>query len=101
MKRALSLYIVTTNNNLNYKTGFGAPPGNPEKESASPETTGFAWVDAVSDNLVTGELAELARRNQVAPATIFGYWYGARDEHGKPGQRADKNERVIYFIHGI
>ncbi|EKM50922.1 uncharacterized protein PHACADRAFT_199762 [Phanerochaete carnosa HHB-10118-sp] len=100
MKRALSLYIVTTNNNLTYTTGFSALPGNPEKESAKPETTGFAWVDAVPDDLVTGELAEFARRNQVAPARIYGYWYGARGEHGKPGQHAGKNERVIYFIHG-
>jgi len=100
MKRTLLLYVIDATNSMTYQTGFGAPPSNPEKDSANSETTGFAWVDAIPENLVTGELGELARRNQVTPARVFGYWYGARDEQGKPGQHAAKGERVLYYIHG-
>ncbi|EKM52329.1 uncharacterized protein PHACADRAFT_260653 [Phanerochaete carnosa HHB-10118-sp] len=100
LKRTISLYVIIVANNLPFQIGFRAPPGDPAKDSVSPETTGFAWVDAVPEQLVTGELAELARQNQVKPARIFGYWYGVRDEHGKPGQHAAKGERVLYYIHG-
>ena len=83
-----------------YDIGLPAREGIPDQDSVNPDATGFAWVNPVSSELVIGELAEYARRNQVEPARVYGYWYGARDESGKHGQHAIKGERVLYHLHG-
>ena len=100
MKRTLGRHVVAAASGMYYDIGFPAAQGSPDKDSASPEATGFEWVDPVPSELVTGELSNYAYRNHVQPARVYGYWYGARDESGKHGQRAIKGERVFYYLHG-
>ena len=100
MMRTLCRYGLNALFGMYYDIGLPAREGDPDQDSINPEATGFAWVDSVSSELVIGELAEYARRNQVEPARVYGYWYGARDESGKHGQHAIKGERVLYFLHG-
>jgi hypothetical protein len=42
----------------------------------------------------------MAKVNGVGPVRRHGYWYGARNEQGKHGQQAGKNERVLLFCYG-
>jgi hypothetical protein len=82
-----------------YQVGF-PPAGNPERDSKNPSESGFVWVDGVPPGLITGEIAEMAKANEVEPMRRYGYWYGARDEQGRHGQRARKGERVLMFSYG-
>lgn len=50
--------------------------------------------------MVVGEIAELARVNNVEPVTVSGYWYGVRDSQGSFDRLAEEGERVLYYIHG-
>lgn len=100
MRRTLMFWVVKASTKMFYSIGFPAPQGNPDVDSAHPEETGFMWVDAVPSSLVTGEIEEMARKNAVSPARVYGYWYGTRDATGKHGQRAGIGERVFYFLHG-
>jgi hypothetical protein len=80
--------------------GFKKPAGDAARDSKDPAKTGFAWVEPVSDELVVGEVREMARRNDVKPERVSGYWYGARNKEGKWDYKAEPGERVLYFIHG-
>lgn len=83
-----------------YNIGFLSPEGDPAKDSIRPEKSGFVWVDPVPEAMIVGEVAELARANNVEPATVSGYWYGARDLQGGFGRPAAEGERVLYYLHG-
>lgn len=74
----------------------------PEKRDADVEAKeyGFVWVDAAPE-YVTGEVKEIAEKNNVSPARTAGFWYGQRGADGKAGQNASINERVIYHFHGM
>ena len=100
MKRALGRHVFAATVAMFYDIGLPPAEGSPDKDSASPGATGFVWVDPVPSELVTGELSSYASRNHVQPARVYGYWYGARDESGKHGQRAIKGERVFYYLRG-
>ncbi|KAJ3560890.1 hypothetical protein NP233_g10542 [Leucocoprinus birnbaumii] len=73
---------------------------SPEKDAAAPEKTGFVWVEAVPDHLVQGDVAAMARVNNVVPVKVWGYWLGKRTADGKYGQKAALSERVLYHLHG-
>jgi hypothetical protein len=60
----------------------------------------FVWVDAISDGVLFGEIAAMAKINNVAPARVYGYWYGQRGADGMPGQQAVAGEKVLYHFHG-
>lgn len=100
MKRTLIRHAAVAAGNITFDIGLPAPKGNPDKDSANAAATGFVWVDPLPSDLVRGELIYYARRNNVEPARIYGYWVGARDESGKHGQHATKGERVLYYLHG-
>ncbi|KAI0820533.1 alpha/beta-hydrolase [Trametes gibbosa] len=99
-KRALLSRVLSGATGIMYSIGLPKPEGNPDKDSLNPDATGFVWVDPVPSELIVGEIAEYARRNEVAPVRVYGYWYGTKDESGKHGQRAAKDERVYYHLHG-
>lgn len=100
MLRSLGFRVVKTALEMYYEIGLPPPHSNPEVDASKPAETGFAWVYPIPSDAIVGEVAEMARVNNVQPARVFGYWYGARDETGKPGQRAAKGERVLYYFHG-
>lgn len=78
----------------------GLPVGSFEKDALSADTLGFVWVDAIDDQLLLGEIAEMAKSNQVVPERRWGYWSGIRGSDGKWGQRATSGEKVLYHCHG-
>src|SRR5882757_4626954 len=72
---------------------------NPEDEIKNAEL-GLVWVEDVPADFIRGDIASIAKANNVAPARIHGYWYGKRDAAGNPGQRASPAEKVLYYFHG-
>ncbi|KAH9846564.1 hypothetical protein C2E23DRAFT_890743 [Lenzites betulinus] len=82
-QRALLSRALSVTTAVMYDIGFPPREGNPDKDSVKQETTGFVWVEAAPSELVVGEIAEYARKNHVAPARVYGYWYGAKDDAGK------------------
>ncbi|KAJ3559353.1 hypothetical protein NP233_g11284 [Leucocoprinus birnbaumii] len=73
---------------------------SPDKDAAAPEKTGFVWVEALPDDLVQGDVAAMAKTNNVRPVQVFGYWLGQRGSDGSHGQQADSTEKVLYHLHG-
>lgn len=70
-----------------------------EQYAADAENTGFVWVDPTPE-LVIGEIKQMAEHNQVEAVKTGGFWYGPRSPNGAVGQKALKNEKVIYHMHG-
>jgi acetyl esterase/lipase len=63
------------------------------------EADGLVWIDA-TPQLVTDDIARLARVNGVEAEKTAGYWFGPRGVDGKAGQKAGPNEKVVYYFHG-
>jgi len=72
---------------------------NPMKEIKNVKL-GLVWVEGVPTDFIRGDIASIAKVNNVAPARIHGYWYGGRDATGNPGQIASIGEKVLYYLHG-
>ncbi|KAF8057580.1 alpha/beta-hydrolase [Lyophyllum atratum] len=85
--------------NIMYDVGLTGGP-DPNEASKSPDALGFVWVKGVSQEHITGRVAAAAKKNNVKPETISGYWYGKRDKDGRYAYRAKTNEKVIYYFHG-
>ncbi|KAI0370323.1 alpha/beta-hydrolase [Pilatotrama ljubarskyi] len=64
------------------------------------EKLGLVWIEPIPDDLVVGEVKEMAETNEVRPAKTGGFWYGPRGPDGKAGQCAAPGEIVIYHFHG-
>lgn len=60
----------------------------------------FVWVDALSDDLIRGELRRMMLLQGLTSRRTCGFWYGERDGGGGVGQRATPREKVIYHLHG-
>ncbi|KAF9220925.1 alpha/beta-hydrolase [Gyrodon lividus] len=71
-----------------------------DKDEKSADKLKFVWVDPLPQHLIQGEIATIANKNNVSPARIHGYWFGTVGEDGKHGQKAAKDERVLYHFHG-
>lgn len=67
-------------------------------EKAADEN-GFVWVEPVPE-LIHGEIKETAALNDVHPVRLGGCWVGKRGADGKPGQKAEPGEKVLYELHG-
>ena len=85
---------------MQLQVGYREPEGNSGRDSANPATTGFAWVEPLPSKFLKGELAEMADRNGVFAARIFGYWYGPCEENRRHDQPALKGERIFLHLHG-
>ena len=100
MKRTLGRDAIAYILGVWYQVGMPREPSDPARDSKNAAATGFVWVDPVPQELVVGDIAEYARRNEVEPVKSFGYWFGPKAEDGSHGQPAGKDERVVYYLHG-
>ncbi|KAH7904382.1 alpha/beta-hydrolase [Hygrophoropsis aurantiaca] len=69
-------------------------------EAQSKTIDSFVWVDGVPEDLVRGEIADMAKQNNVKSIRVHGYWYGKKGAGGGYAQPASKDERVLYHFHG-
>ncbi|KAI0360114.1 alpha/beta-hydrolase [Trametes cingulata] len=98
-KRSLIVRILRTSMAVMYATSpLPAPPL--EAHARDAEKLGFVWIEPIPEELVVGEVKEIAQINGVTPVKTGGFWYGPRGPDGKAGQRAAPGEVVIYYFHG-
>ncbi|KAI0030177.1 Alpha/Beta hydrolase protein [Vararia minispora EC-137] len=83
-----------------FRVGPGFTVVGPPRKDADIARTGFVEIEGVPDELVPGEVKDMARINGVQPVRVGGYWYGERDKDGKHGQKAAPGEKVLYVLHG-
>lgn len=60
----------------------------------------FVWVDALSEDLVRGDVRRMMNVQGLKLHRTCGFWYGERDGGNGVGQRALPNEKVVYHLHG-
>jgi hypothetical protein len=98
--RSVAMKFMQASVPIMFNAGVFPPVSDPLKDEASADALGFVWVDPINEQLVVGEIAAMAKTNNVAPARVYGYWYGKRGRDGKHGQQAAAGEKVLYHIHG-
>ena len=98
--RSISVHLFSVYIKSMYAVGLPTPESNPTKDSANAATSGFTRIDAVPEDLVKGEIAEMAKMNNVEPVYTYGYWYGKRGTESGHSQKAAPGDRVLYFLHG-
>ena len=98
--RSISVHLFSAYIDSMYTIGLPSPESDPAKDSANAATSGFVWVDAVPGELVKGEIAMMAKTNNVEPIRTYGYWFEKRGTGDGHGQKAAPGERVLYFFHG-
>jgi acetyl esterase/lipase len=84
-----------------FRSALPVYPGTllgPEPEAKLPEGVGFVWVDPIPEEMVVGEVKEMAVVNDVTPARTCGYFYTRRAIH--PIGPAREGEKVICHFHG-
>jgi len=74
-------------------------PPDPLKSEAEGETVGFVSIPAAPD-LVSGEVSEATKVNNVEAVKTGGFWYAPNGRNVKVGQKAAKDEKMIYHFHG-
>ena len=81
---------------MNYRLGLlTSRPTAAERDSKVKSV----WVYPTPE-LIHGEVKKFADINGVEPARIPGYWYD-RDGRSVPvGEKAQANEKVLYYCHG-
>lgn len=80
-----------------YHIGFPNRAIDPHADYRNRLETGFDWVEPAPEGMIIGDVAEMARRNDVHSTRVYGYWYGL---NGKEPRTASEGERVLYFFHG-
>ncbi|EIN13102.1 alpha/beta-hydrolase [Punctularia strigosozonata HHB-11173 SS5] len=71
----------------------------PDPKAQSADADGLVAVDA-APQYVKGEVGRMAEANGVSAVDVSGYWVGRRGADGKPGQKAEAGEKVVYHLHG-
>ncbi|KXN86994.1 AB hydrolase superfamily protein C4A8.06c [Leucoagaricus sp. SymC.cos] len=99
MSRSLIVHVLNAVLGIMYATSV-TERVSPDKDAAAPEKTGFVWVELLPDSLVQGDVAIMARVNNVKAVKRYGYWLGQRAVDGSHGQKAEPGERVLYYLHG-
>ena len=54
---------------------------------------GCVWVEPLAEDVVGGEVGEMARVNGVRGERRWGYWYGERDEQGGEYESESEHEQ--------
>ncbi|OCH88430.1 alpha/beta-hydrolase [Obba rivulosa] len=98
LKRTLIVKAMRTGLGIMFNTSL-INPVSPDTYAASAETSGFVWVDP-APALVVGEIQDMAQINDVQAQKACGFWYGPRGPNSAVGQRASKDEKIIYHMHG-
>lgn len=97
--RHIRVRIIYTVIDALHQTALGVPE-DLEKAAATAAKTGFVWLEPIPEELLWGEVRDMAKLNEVVPARISGYWYGAPGEKGAVGQKANPGEKVVLWLHG-
>ncbi|KZT20579.1 alpha/beta-hydrolase [Neolentinus lepideus HHB14362 ss-1] len=79
---------------------IGIPTSDPVARKKDARRLGQVWIDGVPEDLVVGEIAEMAQKNNVKPASVAGSWAGKRNEAGEYAYPALLDEKILYFCHG-
>ncbi|KAK7685354.1 hypothetical protein QCA50_011718 [Cerrena zonata] len=67
--------------------------------AAKDPKTKSVWVDPVP-KFILGNIKKYAEINKVEPARIPGYWYDRKGHSVPVGEKAQANEKVLYYCHG-
>ncbi|KAH9929387.1 Alpha/Beta hydrolase protein [Fomitopsis serialis] len=64
------------------------------------EHIAYARYEPISQEMIVGEVKELAELNGVKPVPFCGYWIKFKGAAGKPNQKAGPDEKVLMHLHG-
>ena len=64
------------------------------------KSIGFVVVPAFPEDLLVGEIRELASRQAVKTERTFGFWYQRKDLGEPPDRKATPGEKVALLFHG-
>ena len=99
LKRVIVVRAFRVFINVLYSTSL--LPSTPlEKLAENAAALGFVWVEPAPEELIVGEVRELAEKNKVKAERTGGFWIGPRGPDGEHGQRASPDEKVVYHLHG-
>lgn len=71
---------------------------HPTAAAKDPKTKSV-WVEPAPE-LIVGDIKKYAEINKVEPARIPGYWYDRKGHSVPVGEKAQPNEKVLYYCHG-
>lgn len=79
-----------------------SPGSDYEKIANSPDAKklGFEWVEALKEDLIVGEVKDIAQTQGVTPARTCGYWYQRETETDEKDRNAGPDEKVLLHFHG-
>ncbi|KAI0635585.1 alpha/beta-hydrolase [Trametes polyzona] len=98
LKRSIIVALLDAGTRLIYWTApLAAVPL--EECAKDARRLGFVWVEPVPQELVVGEIRQMAEKVGVRAVRTGGFWYGPRGEDGEVGQRAGPEERVMGSSH--
>ena len=100
-KRAFMVPLMRTTVRALFMVGFPTVP-DPADVRPTPRDIkrGFVGIPPVEDELVVGEVREMAEANGVRPGATYGYWYKAEGVQGRGDHPARDGELVILNFHG-
>src|ERR1700754_869944 len=58
------------------------------------------WIDPVDDRFIPSEIKDFAKKADVKPCRIPGYWYHQKGQSLIGEAQAAPGEQVVYYIHG-
>lgn len=94
--RAVRAQAVRAFVSLLFTTGYQFMFKTVEKMSKLP---GFVWVEPISQDLIQGDTADMAKINNVVPVRTCGFWF-EKDATEDFERKAIPEEKVIYVLHG-
>ncbi|KXN89314.1 Esterase [Leucoagaricus sp. SymC.cos] len=99
LSRSLIMVALQSFVNTMYNTAPMTPP-SPLEAEAKGESVGFVTIEPAAAVLVNEDIVEAAKVNNVTAVKTGGFWYAPKDREVTVGQKAAKNEKVIYHFHG-
>jgi hypothetical protein len=99
VSRTLAVRVISAASAMMYATDFSVVAVDVEKNAREADALGFVWVDPLREDMVRGEVAKMAKENDIKPVRVSGYWHGQKNKEGKVGQQAKAGEKVFYALH--
>ncbi|TFK55395.1 alpha/beta-hydrolase [Heliocybe sulcata] len=97
--RSIGLYLLQASFQTWFSVGFDKFLLPKERQHLY-ENSGEVLVDELPEGLVQGEVAGIAKINQVVPEQISGYWFSKGGKLTGVGRHADPDEKILYYLHG-